>query len=114
MAKVKTEASAKGTSKRKAKKRSAKVAAQDGAAVVPEDPMTQCVALCQELRWREALLLARKMQARAAKDGRTDLPEALHSAFVKIEYSLRRQMGAALGAAVKHLLKKEYLLDVGE
>ena len=83
-------------------------------AAAPEDNMTQCVALCQELRWREATILCRRMCARAKSDGNTELLESLSAAQLKIEYSLRRQMAAALTRSVKDLLEKEYLLDVGQ
>ena len=78
------------------------------------DPMTQCVTLCQEQRWREALLLCRRICAKAEKEGNDDLYASLSGAQTKIEYSLRRQMAAALITSAKELLAKEYLLDVGE
>lgn len=76
--------------------------------------MTQCVALCQEQRWREAAILIRRMRERASRSGKTDLHQSLTGAFLKIEYSLRRQMAAALCKAAAQLLEKEYLLDVGK
>jgi len=76
--------------------------------------MSQCVSLCQEQRWREALLLLRRMCEKAQKEGNADLYVSLTGAQQKIEYSLRRQMAANLVAAARELLAKEYLLDVGQ
>jgi hypothetical protein len=76
--------------------------------------MSQCVALCQEQRWREAALLCRKMRDRTRQDGNLDLYNSLGGALVKIEYSLRRQMAAALVSAAQDLLAKEFLVDVRE
>ncbi len=98
-------------SKRKAKRRASETPAQ---AAPSDDTMSQVVVLCQEQRWREAALLCRRARERAKKDGRGPLAKALQGALGKIEYSLRRQMAAALVLKARHLLKKEYLLDVGE
>lgn len=100
-------------SKRKAKKRSAKVSKETTEAN-PEDSMGQGVALCQEERWREALALFLKMRNKARKDGKTDLVGTLNTALLKVEYSVRRQMAAALTKGAQELLAKEYLLDVGQ
>ncbi len=78
------------------------------------DPMNQCVRLCQEQRWREALLLCRRVRSEADSTGKNDLYNSLSGAQNKIEYSLRRQMATALVEAAKDVLAKEYLLDVGE
>ena len=80
----------------------------------PEDSMSQCVALCQQERWRAACLLCRRMRDRASRSGKMDLHASLSGALLKINYSLRRQMAAGLMNAAKALLAKEYLLDVGE
>ena len=96
-----------------AKKRK-KNAAAESAAAAPADPMTQCVTLCQEKRWRDALLLCRRVRAKAEQEGNDDLCLGLAGAQSKIEYSLRRQMAAAMIESAKELLAKEYLLDVGE
>lgn len=77
------------------------------------DPMSQCVTLCQEQRWREALLLCRRV-AEQTKEDKDGVQSALSGAETKIEYSLRRQMAAALIQSAKEILAKEYLLDVGE
>jgi hypothetical protein len=69
--------------------------------------------LCQENRWREALLLCRRIMADTAPENE-DLRAGLGAASNKIEYSLRRQKAAALLIAAKQMLSKEYLLDVGE
>jgi hypothetical protein len=76
--------------------------------------MTQCVALCQEQRWREAAQVIRRMRERASRTGKTDLHASLTGAFQKIEFSLRRQMAAAVVHGARELLAKEYLLDVGK
>ena len=78
------------------------------------DPMSQCVALCQEQRWREAVLLCRQVRARAGKNRNSDAYASLSAALLKLEYSLRRQMTAGLIGAAQDLLAKEFLLDVGE
>ena len=99
-------------SKRKSKRRSARATPEtsDGE---PDDAMTRCVALCQEGRWREAVLLCRQLREKAESDGRAEIALSLSGALHKIEYSLRRQMAAALVESARNLLKKEYLLDVG-
>jgi len=78
------------------------------------DLLSQCVMLCQAQRWREAALLCRRVQNRAASDGNDDLVQSLAGARTKIDFSLRRQMTAAAVNAVRQLLAKEFLLDVGE
>ena len=78
------------------------------------DPMSQCVALCQEQRWREALLLCRRMRSKADAKQDANLYASLEGAQAKIEYSLRRQMAASVVHHARHLLAKEFLLDVGE
>jgi len=103
-------------SKRKAKKRSAraKSATTDTAQAGAEDSMSQGVALCQEQRWREAVLLFRKVRNKAVRSGNTELAGTLKTALLKVEFSLRRQMGATLIKGARELLAKEYLLDVGQ
>lgn len=81
---------------------------------VGTDLLSQCVMLCQTQRWREAALLCRRVQNRAASDGNEDLVQSLAGARTKIDFSLRRQMTAAAVIAVRQLLAKEFLLDVGE
>ena len=78
------------------------------------DPMTQCVALCQEDRWREAVLLCRQVLEKAKKNGNDEVVESLGGALAKLEFSLRRQMAAALVGGAKELLAEEFLLDVGK
>lgn len=80
----------------------------------PTDAMSQCIALCQEQKWREALLLSRQSAAAAEKGQAPDGFAGLGPAETKIEYSLRRQMAGSLIVAAKRMLAKEYLLDVGE
>ncbi len=79
-----------------------------------DDPMSQCVLLCQQQRWRQALVLCRKICDGTDGDGKDDIRASLTAAQAKIEYSLRRQMAAALIKEAKNVLAKEYLLDVGE
>lgn len=102
------------TKKKKASAKKAKRKRQAAPEPVVDDPMNQCVRLCQEQRWREALLLCRRVRSEAEKTGKSDLYVSLAGAQNKIEYSLRRQMATALVEGAKDLLAKEYLLDVGE
>ena len=76
--------------------------------------MSECVALCQEERWREALRLCSENRQKADKQGNRDIAQSLAGAEAKIQYSLRRQMINALVCSAKDLLAKEYLLDVEE
>ena len=101
-------------SKRRSRRRIRKAAQETSAVTVPDDTMSQCVALCQDNQWREATLLSRRMVAKAKRGGNTDLATSLAGAQKKIEYSLRRQMAATMVRAARQLLRKEYLLDVGE
>ena len=98
-------------SKAKGRKRKASTGQEDAEAI---DPLNQCVTLCQEQRWREALMLCRRLCGDAEDAEKRDLYASLAGAQVKIEYSLRRQMAAALISETKTMLTKEYLLDVGE
>lgn len=104
-------AAAKASTKKKSKAGKKKPEAKGNKSA---DAMNQCVLLCQEQKWREALLLCRRMHAKAQKDGNPDLYVSLAGAQAKIEYSLRRQMAANLVKTAKEVLAKEYLLDVGE
>jgi hypothetical protein len=92
-------------------KRKAK-ASKSPASSGDDDTMSRVVELCQELRWREAVLLCRTAQAKAAEEGREDLAFSLALALPKLEWSLRRQIAAAFIQEAKAMLKKEYLLDV--
>lgn len=114
MAKAKiAEASEKKRSKRK-RKRSARTPQPAAASEAsPDDAMSQCVALCQKQQWRDAVLLCRRMGDKARREGKKDLADTLKNASHKIEFSLRRQMAAALLSDAAELLKREYLLDVG-
>ena len=76
------------------------------------DTMSQCVTLCQEERWREAVVAYRKMLEKAQKAGNDAMVTGMTGALLKIEYSLRRQMAASAVNAARELLNKEYLLDV--
>jgi hypothetical protein len=75
--------------------------------------MSQCALLCQEQRWREAVQLVHRVRDKAERDGKKEVAASLEAASKKIEYSLRRQMAAAVIDAAQTLLNKEYLLDVG-
>ena len=78
------------------------------------DIMSQIAVLCQNNRWREAVLLGRTSLAEAKAEGKEEVSLPLSMALVKIEMSLRRQMASAFMSKAKEMLKKEYLLDVGE
>ena len=97
---------------RERRRKRAASAAQDTSSQA--DTMSQCVALCQEQRWREAVLLCRQVRARAKKNRNNEAYASLSAALLKLEYSLRRQMATGLITAAQDLLAKEFLLDVGE
>ena len=78
------------------------------------DTMSQVAVLCQNGKWREAVLLCRKALETATAEGKDDLQMTLEMALPKLEYSLRRQQAAALISSSKVMLQKEYHLDVGE
>jgi len=78
------------------------------------DTMSQMALLCQDGKWREAVLLCRKALETAMAENREDLQMTLEMALPKLEYSLRRQQAAALISSSKAMLQKEYHLDVGE
>ena len=104
----------------RAKNREIQQRKQEEEVVEPEeqdagpDIMSQIALLCQENRWREAVLMGRNALAEAKDEGREDVAMPLEIALVKIEMSLRRQMAAAFMNKAKEMLKKEYLLNVGE
>jgi len=81
---------------------------------VGTDVMSQLALLCQENRWREAVLQARSALAEAESEGHEEMVAPLSMALAKIEMSWRRQMASAFMDKAKEMLKKEYLLDVGE
>lgn len=95
-------------------KRKANKASKSPAISVEDDIMSRVVELCQELRWRDAVLLCRKAQAKAAEENREELAFSLSLALPKLEWSLRRQIAAVFIQEAKAMLKKEYLLDVGQ
>ncbi len=76
--------------------------------------MSKASLLCQESRWREALLVYRTAIAEAEEHGDEDSLLMLQMAVQKVEMSWRRQIAAAFLVKSKEMLKKEYLLDVGE
>lgn len=98
------------------KKKKAETAGKKAAPKQPQpvDAMSECAMLCQEQKWREALLLCRRMHTKAQKEGNPDLYVSLEGARAKIEFSLRRQIASHLIESAKQVLAKEYLLDVGE
>ncbi|HPY89520.1 MAG TPA: hypothetical protein PLT23_02260 [Lentisphaeria bacterium] len=95
-------------------KRKANKASKSQVSSVDDDTMSRVVEFCQELRWREAVLLCRTAQAKAEEEGREELAFSLSLALPKLEWSLRRQIAAAFIHEAKAMLKKEYLLDVGQ
>ncbi|MBR4370774.1 MAG: hypothetical protein IKS92_06980 [Victivallales bacterium] len=68
-----------------------------------DDTMSRVALLCQENRWREAVLLCRQSMAEAEEKGENDLVFTLQMALPKLEYSLRRQMVAALVNGMKNM-----------
>ena len=68
-----------------------------------DDTMSRVALLCQENRWREAVLLCRQSMAEAEEKGENDLVFTLQMALPKLEYSLRRQMAAALVNGMKSM-----------
>ncbi len=78
------------------------------------DTMSQVALLCQNGKWREAVLLCRKALETAKAENREDLQMTLEMALPKLEFSLRRQQAAALISSSKAMLQKEYHLDVGK
>ncbi len=81
------------------------------------DVMSRIAVLCQENRWREAVLTARQALAEAENGEENENSEfvlPLTMAVSKLEMSLKRQMAAAFLNKAEEMLKKEYLLNVGE
>lgn len=78
------------------------------------DVMSQIAILCQDNRWREALLVARAALNAANEEGREDDAIPLSIAIEKLDMSLRRQMASAFISNAENMLKKECLLNVGE
>jgi hypothetical protein len=78
------------------------------------DPMTACVELCQQQRWREALIVCKTACAKAGKKGDNEMAAGLTAASAKIEKAVRREIAMSVLVAARELLAKEYLLDVGE
>ncbi len=78
------------------------------------DYMSQCVALCQEQKWREALLLCRQAEQESRQKSKPEIYAGLQAAETKIDRSVRREMADALIKKTAELLQKEYLLDVSE
>ena len=68
-----------------------------------DDTMSRVALLCQENRWREAVLLCRQSMAEAEEKGENELVYTLQMALPKLEYSLRRQMAAALVNGMKNM-----------
>ena len=79
-----------------------------------DDVMSRIALLCQSQKWREAVLLCRSAIRKQEENGTPDNALGVQMAMKKIEKSLRRQMVAAFMNGSKELLRKEYLLDVGE
>ena len=79
-----------------------------------DDAMAQLARFGQESNWREAVLTCRRAIRECEADGREEMVLPLQMALEKLEMSLRRQMAAAFMIRAKEMLKKEYLLDVGE
>lgn len=101
-------------SKRKMAKAAVKAAQQQVAMEEGDDTMSRVALLCQEKRWREAVVLCRTSYEKAITEGKEDLAMTLEMALPKLEYSLRRQQAASLINNSKLMLQKEYRLDVGK
>lgn len=80
----------------------------------PTDPMTACVELCQQQRWRDALIVCRQACGKAENKKNPEMLAGLNAASAKIEKSVRREIAISILLAARELLVKEYLLDVGE
>ena len=81
------------------------------------DVMSSIALLCQENRWREAVLTARQALAEAENGENSenaDFVVPLQMAVGKLEMSLKRQIAAAFLNKAEELLNKEYLQNVGE
>ena len=76
------------------------------------DTMSQVALLCQENSWRKAVQLCRAARAKAEAEGKDCT--MFEMVLQKLERSLRRQMAASFVSASQAMLKKEYLLDVGQ
>lgn len=85
---------------------------------VASDPCSEALSkiavLCQENRWREAVLFCRKTMAAAEAEQNEDVALTMSMALGKLEMSLRRQMAAVFLSKAQELLVKEYGLDVGQ
>ena len=101
-------------SKRKMAKAAIKATQQQQAVEEGDDTMSRMALLCQENRWREAVILCRTSLETARSENKEDVQMTLEMALPKLEFSLRRQQAAALIIGSKALLQKEYHLDVGE
>ena len=89
--------------KRKLARQAAKEEQQHSVHVEQDDTMSKVALLCQDSRWREAVLLCRQSLEEAEKKEETDLVFTLKMALPKLEYSLRRQMVAALVNGMKNM-----------
>ncbi|NLG12775.1 MAG: hypothetical protein GX561_01040 [Lentisphaerae bacterium] len=81
-----------------------------------DDTMSRIALLCQEDRWREAVVLCRTCLAEALENDEADLALTLEMTLPKLEYSLRRQMCASFVVSVEQMMEKEKetLLDAGK
>jgi hypothetical protein len=91
-----------------------KTARENPEEAAQNDLMSQIALLCQECRWREALLLGRRTVREATEAGHADMAAGLSAALEKIEKSMRRQMVAGLVEMSQEMLKKEFFPDVCE
>ena len=76
---------------------------QQSVGPVQDDTMSRVALLCQENRWREAVQLCRQSLEEAEEKEDVDLVFTLKMALPKLEYSLRRQMVAALVNGMKNM-----------
>ncbi|MBP5300634.1 MAG: hypothetical protein J6Y80_04440 [Victivallales bacterium] len=72
-----------------------------------DDPMGAVISLCQEERWREAMLACYSAIARYLEEDKQAQAEQIRMAMQKIDRSLRRQMVLAFINESQKLLNKE-------
>ena len=72
-----------------------------------DDPMTGVISLCQENRWREAVLACYSAMANYLAEDKAMQAEQIRLAMQKIDRSLRRQMILAFINEAQKMLNKE-------
>ncbi|MBR6470610.1 MAG: hypothetical protein IKS83_02325 [Victivallales bacterium] len=72
-----------------------------------EDKMSAVIALCQEKRWREAMLACYSAMEYYLVEDKPAMAEQIRLAMQKIDHSLRRQMILAFINEAQKMLNKE-------